>query len=333
MSKKTLTFFTALCAFSTSTFAAPTELNVYAEEFFGSKWGPGKEVKQLFEQANPQCQVNYQVFDSRNTMFNRVRLDGKKTKADVVLGLDNFQLEAAQKSGLFAKTAVDLTALSLPFEWQNQTFIPYEFGQFAFIYDKNKLKNPPKSLQELVERQDLRVIYQDPRTSSMGRGFLTWINLVYPQDQIAQAWQTLAKHTVTVGKGWSETYGVFLKGESDVVFSHNTSPIYHLLNDKTDQYVATDFAEGALYQVDTIAKIAGRDNACAEPFIQFVISPQAQKIISPKTVMLSVISDKIEPHFDALKAAQFKVKALNTDKATEQNIKQWTAQWQAVLSQ
>ena len=38
------------------------------------------------------------------------------------------------------------------------------------IYDKNKVKNPPKSLKELVEREDLRVIYQDPRTSSVGRG-------------------------------------------------------------------------------------------------------------------------------------------------------------------
>ncbi|WP_386696451.1 thiamine ABC transporter substrate binding subunit [Lonepinella sp. MS14436] len=335
MSKlKTLSFFTALSTISTAVFAAPQTVNIYTEEFFGADWGPGNEVKQLFEQANSQCAVSYQVFDNRNTMFNRLRLEGKKTVADVVIGLDNFQKEAAYQSGLFAKTQVDLTALSLPFEWQDQTFIPYEFGQFAFIYDKTKLTNPPKTLKELVERQDLRVIYQDPRTSSMGRGFLVWLNLAYPQQQTEQAWKTLAKHTVTVGKGWTETYGAFLKGESDLVFSHSTSPIYHLLKDKTDQYVATDFTDGAVYQVDTIAKInKPQVNECADKFIQFMVSPQAQQVLIPKNVMLSVSSAKIEPHFDALKAHQFNVQALDTEKVSNENIKSWTEKWQAVLSQ
>lgn len=332
MSKyKTLCFFTALSACSSAVFANPTPVQVYSEEFFGSEWGPGAEVKQLFEQANPQCQVNYKVFDNRNNMLNRLRLEGDKTEADVVLGLDNFQLEAAQKTGLFGKTSLNLTALELPFAWQDQSFIPYEFGQFAFIYDKNKLKNPPQSLQQLVERQDLKVIYQDPRTSSMGRGFLVWLNLVYG-DKAESAWQNLAKHTVTVGKGWTETYGAFLKGEADLVFSHNTSPIYHLLNDKTDQYVATQFAEGALYQVDTMAKLAKSNNACAEPFMQFLLTPEAQSLISRKNVMLPVISGKIEPHFDQLKAQQFKVKALDTQSVNEPNIKQWTSAWQLTLT-
>ncbi|WP_439258347.1 MULTISPECIES: thiamine ABC transporter substrate binding subunit [unclassified Lonepinella] len=333
---KTLSFFTALSAISTSVLASLQPLTVYTEEFFGADWGPGNEVKQLFESANPQCSVIYKVFDSRNTMFNRLRVDGKKTPADVVIGLDNFQQEAAQKSGLFAKTAVDLTALSLPFAWQDQTFIPYEFGQFAFIYDKNKLTNPPKTLKELVERQDLRVIYQDPRTSSMGRGFLVWLNQVYPPDQVEQAWKTLAKHTVTVGKGWTETYGAFLKGEADVVFSHSTSPIYHQLHDKTDQYMATEFSDAALYQVDTVAKIDKPNspaNQCADKFIDFMVSAEAQKVLIPKNVMLSVSSANIEPHFDQLKAHQFEVKALPFDNLTDQAIKGWTEQWQAVLSQ
>ncbi|MCK3658896.1 thiamine ABC transporter substrate-binding protein [Pasteurellaceae bacterium Pebbles2] len=334
MSKfKTFSFFTALSAISTSLWAAPQAVNIYTEEFFGSDWGPGAEVKQLFEQAHSQCQVNYKVFDNRNTMFNRLRLEGKKSTADLVIGLDNFQLETAHKSGLFQKSAVDLTALSLPFEWKDQTFIPYEFGQFAFIYDKNKLKNPPKNFKELVERQDLRVIYQDPRTSSMGRGLLIWLNQIYHEKQAAQAWQTLAKHTVTVGKGWTETYGAFLKGEADLVFSHNTSPIYHLLHDKTDQYAATNFAEGALYQIDTIAKTANTQNACADQFIQFVLTPEAQRVITPKNVMLSPISAQIEPHFDALKEQQFQVKSIDNGNINEENIKKWTAEWQQVLSQ
>ncbi len=58
----------------------------------------------------------------------------------------------------------------MPGGWQDDTFVPYDYGYFAFVYDKDKLKQPPKSLKELVERPDLKVIYQDPRTSTRDRG-------------------------------------------------------------------------------------------------------------------------------------------------------------------
>ncbi|MDG2960596.1 thiamine ABC transporter substrate binding subunit [Bisgaard Taxon 10/6] len=333
MLKKPIIFsLLSVFSFFTLNAAADAPLQVYTEEFFGADWGPGGEVKARFERAYPQCRVNYQVFDGRNTMLNRLRLEGQKTKADVVVGLDNFQFDAAEKTGLFEKTSINLTALSLPVSWTNQRFIPYEFGRFAFIYDKNKLKNPPQSLKELVERQDLRVIYQDPRTSSMGRGFVAWMNAVYPPEQIQTAWQQLAKHTVTVGKGWTETYGAFLKGEADVVFSHNTSPLYHLLKDKQDRYAAAQFSDNGLYQFDTAAKIAGKNHACADDFIGFLLSAEAQKIIIAKNVMLSSVSAPIEPHFDQLKAETLKANPTMLSVPTDATVKQWIDIWQTSLS-
>lgn len=328
---KTRLILTALSIVSTSTFAAQT-VNVYTEEFFGADWGPSGEIKTLFEKMHPQCEVKYTVFDQSSTLLNRLRLEKSNTQADIVLGLHDQQLESAEKTGLFEKFDFDLKQLDLPENWKNPLFIPYEFGQFAFIYDKTKLTTPPKSLQELVERQDLRVIYQDPRTSSMGRGLVTWMNAVFNDKQIEQAWKNLAKHTVTVGKGWTETYGAFLKGEADLVFSHNTSPIYHLLQEQKDQYAATQFTEGAVYQYTTAAKIAGKNNACADNFLQFIFTPEAQRIITPKNVMLSTISAQIEPHFDALKASQKSVKTLDTSHATDENLKNWISIWQSVLS-
>ncbi len=40
------------------------------------------------------------------SLLNRLRMEGKNSKADVVLGLDNNLLDAASKTGLFAKKAV-----------------------------------------------------------------------------------------------------------------------------------------------------------------------------------------------------------------------------------
>ncbi|MCP5586690.1 thiamine ABC transporter substrate-binding protein, partial [Klebsiella pneumoniae] len=88
---------------------------------------------------------------------------------------DNNLVQAAEKTGLFAKSSIDTRSLKLPDGWNNQTFIPFDYGYFAFVYDKNKLKNPPKSLKELVESPEKwRVIYEDPRTSTPGLGLLLW---------------------------------------------------------------------------------------------------------------------------------------------------------------
>ncbi|MFZ7331021.1 thiamine ABC transporter substrate binding subunit [Avibacterium avium] len=326
-----LTFLTAL--FSTSLMAAqsPENVQVYTYDSFSADWGAGPKVKALFEQAHPQCQVNYVPFDSTGVMFNRIRLEGKKSKADIVLGLDQTMLEEARKTQLFAENSVPTEQLSLPVKWQDKVFLPYDFGAYAFVYHKEKLPNPPKSLKELVDNQQLRVIYQDPRTSGVGRGLVILMNEVYGDD-VGAAWKKLASHTVTVGKGWSETYGAFLKGESDLVFSYNTSPLYHLLNDKDANYAATDFAEGQVLQIETAARMANHPNACADAFMQFLISPQAQSQISQKNVMFAVIDEKIEPHFDALKQAQQSKTTLGSGVNAEQ-LKQWTNTWQASLTQ
>ncbi len=336
MNFKTTLIFTALstmsiCSFAQTEAKSAQGLTVYTYKSFSSDWGAGPKVKQGFEQQYPQCRVNYVSFDSSGVLFNRLRLEGKKTKADIVLGLSNHLLQEAIKSELFSEHKVDLNRLSLPISWQDRRFLPYDFGHYAFIYDKTKLVNPPQSLQELVERQDLRVIYQDPRTSSVGRGLIIWLNLVYPQQEVDRAWQTLAKHTVTVGKGWTESYGAFLKGEADLVLSYSTSPLYHLLNEQKDQYQATDFAEGGVLQVELAAKIANKENACGDLFMDYLISPQAQTHIVKNNVMLSVISDPIEPHYDALKQYQLKTNVFDSSNISAEQLKKWINQWQASL--
>ncbi|MFC0323291.1 thiamine ABC transporter substrate binding subunit [Gallibacterium melopsittaci] len=322
----------AFIAASTASFANPSTLNIYTYDSFSSDWGPGPKLEQLFEKQC-QCDVKFIAFDNSVTMFNRLRLEGKKAKADVVIGLDQSLIEAAEQSKLFTQATVDLTSLKLPVTWQNKTYIPYDFGSYAFIYDKTKLTNPPTSLKELVERQDLRIIYQDPRTSSVGRGLLLWLNQVYPADQVATAWQALAKHTVTVGKGWSDTYGAFLKGESDLVLSYRTSPLYHLLNEKNDHYAATVFSEGNVLQIEVAAKLkSSKQGKLADQFLQFLLSSEAQKVISESNVMFAVTDAKIEPHYDQLRQQVLSEKTIDTTNITHQQTKNWLSVWQNALA-
>ena len=308
---------------ATTAFAQQPTLTVYTYDSFASELGPAGKLEALFE-SQCQCDLKFMPFEDGVTMFNRIRLEGNKTKADVMLGIDNFVMPEAEKSGLFVEHHVQNSANNLPLVWQSNTFLPYDFGEYAFIYNKEKVSNPPKSLKELVERQDLKVIYQDPRTSTVGRGLLFWVNQVYGE-QAESAWQTLAKHTVTVGKGWSETYGAFLKGESDLVLSYTTSPLYHQWHEQTDKYVAADFAEGHLVQVEVAAMTkTSKQPELARQFLRFLQQPEAQKIISYHNVMKPVVNTDVDPLFKTLPSYQ-------TIPFTQPNVdvvKQWLATWQ-----
>ena len=135
----------------------------------------------------------------------------------------------------------------MPLANDNPLFIPYDFAALAFVYRRDALKAPPTSLAELLQREDVAVIYPDPRSSIVGRGFVQWLQGLYADDKADAAWSELARHTLTVGKGWSDSYGAFLKGEGDMVLSYNTSPLYHRMNDKTDRYGAADFGDGSFF--------------------------------------------------------------------------------------
>ncbi|AHG80119.1 Thiamine-binding periplasmic protein [Mannheimia varigena USDA-ARS-USMARC-1388] len=307
----------SLALLSAAAFANSPTLTVYTYSSFASEYGPAPKLEQNFEKEC-NCDLKFIPLDDSVTMFNRVRLEGEKTKADVVLGIDNFLQPEAEKSGLFTEFEAKTTL-----EIKDKIFFPYDTGSYAFIYDKEKLKNPPKSLKELVERQDLKIIYQDPRTSSVGRGFLIWINQVYG-DEAPNAWKALAKHTVTVGKGWSETYGAFLKGESDLVLSYTTSPLYHKWHENTDKYVAAPFEEGHLVQVENAAIVkTTKQKALANQFLEFLHNSQVQHIISYHNVMSPVIKEGVDPAFSEMP----EYKSLEFTPVSQQTIQKWLSEW------
>ncbi len=311
-------------------FAAKPTLTVYTYDSFAADWGPGPAVKKAFE-ADCNCELKFVALEDGVSLLNRLRMEGKNSKADVILGLDNNLLQAAEKTGLFSASKVDTSKLTIPGGWHNTTFVPYDYGYFAFVYDKTKVPNPPKSLHELIDGDNkLKVIYQDPRTSTPGLGLLLWMQKVYG-DNAPQAWQKLAGKTVTVTKGWSEAYGLFLKGEGDMVLSYTTSPAYHLIEEKKDQYAAADFSEGHYLQVEVAGQLASsKQPELAQRFMQFIVSQPFQQTIPTGNWMYPVTDTALPAGFDSLNkpktALEFSPQEVADHRA------QWISAWQRAVS-
>ena len=318
-------------ALSFSSFAAEKTLTVYTYDSFASDWGPGPKVEKAFEEKCG-CSLEFVALDDGVSILNRLRLEGEKSKADVILGLDTNLMAEAKTTGLLSEHKVETSSVTLPNGWDDSTFLPYDYGYFAFVYNKESLKNPPKSLKELVEkRDDLKVIYQDPRTSTPGQGLMLWMKSVFGDDA-SDAWSQLAGKTVTVTKGWSEAYSMFLKGESDLVLSYTTSPAYHLIAEQDDKYAAADFSEGHYMQVEVAAKVKSSANqALADQFMDFILSDGFRSAMPTGNWMYPVTNTQLPEGYDQLAVPKHALSF--TPEKVEKMRKTWIREWQSALTQ
>ena len=145
----------------------PNKLIIYTYGSFISEWGPGPKIKEEFEKEC-NCELVFIGIDSSIGILGRLKLEGEETSADIILGLDTNLLTTASNTNLLVKHNVNISNLELPINWSNDFFIPYDWGHFAFIYNSNLLDKTPKSFNELVNESTLKIIIQDPRTSTPG---------------------------------------------------------------------------------------------------------------------------------------------------------------------
>ncbi|SMX38910.1 thiamine ABC transporter substrate binding subunit [Maliponia aquimaris] len=274
---KTLTFTVAAgCLSATMALADTPVLTVYAPDYFVSEWGPGPKIEELFE-AQCACDLQFKPGD----LLPRLMLEGDRTEADVVIGLNTDVTKKARESGLFAEHGVALDALTLPLDWTDTVFLPFNYAHTAFVYDTTRVANPPASFDDLLNApDDLRLVIQDPRTSISGLALVLWVQAVYG-DGAQAAWEKLAPKIVTVTKGWSESYGLFTDGEADMVLSYTTSPAYHIIAEGDETRKAAIFPEGHYFMVELAAKVAGTDQPeLADQFMQFVLGGDFQGMIA-----------------------------------------------------
>jgi thiamine transport system substrate-binding protein len=309
----------------------PPMLTVYTYSSFTSDWGPGPAIKKAFE-AECACKLNFVAVEDGVVLLSRLRLEGAASPADVVLGLDTNLTAEAAATGLFSPHGMDLSGLQLPIAWRDKTFVPYDFGYFAFVYDSTKLKNPPRSLADLVGgAASDKILIEDPRSSTPGLGLLLWIKQVYG-DQAPTIWRKLKPRILTISKSWDEAYGLFLKGEAPLVLSYTTSPAYHIIEEKKTQYAAAAFPEGQYLQIEVAGVTAHAPHPeLARKFLAFMVTSKFQDVIPTTNWMFPVT-----PVTGGLPAAFPSIPAKSLAIAPEDvaaHRKAWIDEWLAAMSE
>lgn len=284
-----LTLLFSIASFGSDT---PPTLTIYTYDSFTASWGAGPKIKEAFEKEH-NCNVKFVGMSSSIGALRKIQLEGKNTKADILLGLDTSIAQTANKTGLFAKHDLNTSTLDLPVTYTDDNFVPFDYSYFAFVYDGDKLKNPPLSFEALASMPKyFKIVIQDPRSSTAGLGLLLWIKEVY-KEKAGEYWKKLAPHILTITKGWSESYGLFLKGEADMVFSYTTSPAYHIIEENKTNYKAAHFTNGHYGQVEVAAMLKSSKNKdLAKKFLGFMHSETFADIIPTTNWAYPVVKTK-----------------------------------------
>jgi len=302
------------------------KLTVYTYDSFVSEWGPGPIVEKLFEDKY-EIDLKFIAVDSAATLLNKIILEGENTKADLVLGLDMNLFNAAEKSELFVSHNLKNinNKLTLPLNWESDIFVPYNYGYFAFVYNNKTLKNPPLSMEDLINKTDARIVIQDPRTSTPGLGLLTWMKALYG-DSAQNKWSQLNKKIISVTKGWTDAYyNFFMAGETDMVLSYSTSPAAHIMFEENYDISASTFKEGNYISVEFAGILnSSKNKRMANKFLDFMISDDFQKVIPGTNIMYPVTNVEMPEAFNKLeipKLLQLDPKDINDNKDA------WINEW------
>lgn len=265
-------------------------LRVFGYSSFTSKWGPGPLLKEAFEKTC-NCKVDFIEGSDSGILLQRLKIEGESLGADLVIGLDQFDLAKAQKEQEWRKVKTDGLKVypQVRSALEQNYFIPYDWGILTFVAQNTK-ERKPRSLEDLMDPMyEGQIALQDPRTSSPGLQFLSWVIKLKGEEEGFKFLSQMMRQAHSFSPTWSSAYGLFTGGQAKMVYSYITSPLYHQTPGKEAQYIALGFNEPLPIQYEFV----GIPDICrrcelAEQFINLMLSDEGQKIIMTKNYMFPV---------------------------------------------
>lgn len=309
------------------------DLIIYTYSSFAAKWGPGPYIKKKFEEQC-RCKLEFRETDDSRVMIQKLTLEGEKVLADIVIGINQWDLiEAEEQLGFsreFWPTEMNLSdaafklSLGAPGE-----LVPFDWGILAFNTKANSPLVKAKNLKEfLALLPDKSLVLQDPRTSAPGLSLLNWLVYVLGEDAAFDYLKKLNDKIYTITSSWSSSYGLFQKNQAQAVFSYVTSPIYHLVEENDSNYKALSFEEGLPTHVE-FAGVLKRCLHCdrAKDFIRFLLSPEIQIVLMKKNYMFPIDPQLTQNTPWAIQDQYKKIPHHKLSKETQARILERWTQW------
>ncbi|WII70722.1 thiamine ABC transporter substrate-binding protein [Bdellovibrio sp. 22V] len=304
-------------------------LRVFGYASFTGRWGPGPLLKEEFEKSC-KCKVEFIEGSDSGILLQRLKIEGESLGADLVVGLDQFDISKAISEQAWRKLSIGKLDVydSVKPALSNSFFVPYDWGALTFVARKDDLTHLPSSLDDLLAPElTKKIALQDPRTSSPGMQFLYWVIRSKGEEEGFRYLQKLMGQAHSFSPTWSTAYGLFTNKQAKLVYSYVTSPLYHEVEEKKKDYIALPFNEALPVQFEFV----GIPEFCrhcdlAEQFVNLMLSPQGQKIIMEKNYMFPVMKGVIEntPFADLMNVKTMSQMEILSATEVDRLLKRWT---------
>jgi thiamine transport system substrate-binding protein len=224
-----------------------SELIIFTYSSFQSSWGPAPKLKKEFEKSC-ECIISFKNAGDAEIILNRIRLN-KNEPVDMVLGINQLSLFEAKDNIQCVKRHSD------KYKWSNK--LPKSFVSDSHFYLLDWAPLTFNTHNESIQFNSLKEIFsskykvslQDPRMSAPGLQLLYWLISTYGITETMNFYKKLVKKNSQVMPSWSAAYGLYKKKLVDITFSYFTSPIYHQINENSDEYRAIMFNKDTRYPV------------------------------------------------------------------------------------
>lgn len=236
-------------------------------------------------------------FISIDGIVGRLKLEKKRPKADVVVGLTELTTEMARRENLilpYVPKNIDNIA-NVSFKMSSEYVTPMDYGILAINYNKEKIPNPPKSLKELGAMTK-QLMVENPKVSITGEEALQWSVALYGENWL-EFWKELKPAIYSVEPGWSEAFAKFTAGEAPMMVGYATSNLFFTGEDssKYDSFLLED--GNYIYQ-EGVALVNKKDvKDGAKKFMERVLSDEFQKVMSEENYMFPVTNIEVSEGF------------------------------------
>lgn len=236
-------------------------------------------------------------FISIDGIVGRLKLEKKRPKADIVVGLTELTTEVAKREGLILPYVPQNIGniKNKNFKMSSEYVTPMDYGILAINYNKEKIPNTPKSLKELGAMTK-QLMVENPKVSITGEEALQWSVALYGENWL-DFWKELKPAIYSVEPGWSEAFAKFTAGEAPMMVGYATSNLFFTGEDssKYDSFLLEDgnyiYQEGAAL----VNKKEVKDGA--KKFMERVLSDEFQKIMSEENYMFPVTNIEVSEGF------------------------------------
>lgn len=242
-----------------------------------------------------------------SNLVSKLTLEKKNPKADIVVGMTELTAEIGKNNNLIVEYQPKNIGniVDKKYKMASNYIIPMDYGMLGFNYNKNMIKNPPKSLAEF-KNFNKQLLLENPKFSVTGEELIQWSIALYGNEWL-KFWEQLKPAIYSVEKGWSEAFTKFTTLEAPMMAGYVTSNLFF---EGESSYLDTFLIEDGSYIYQEGASLVNKKEIKegAKKFMENILTPEFQKLIVEENYMFPVIKMELDEKFQSLPKAENSVK-------------------------